>query len=116
MREGMRTGIAARGLALVALASGLALAGCASAPPSPAPAPRRQLPPTYDVAQRERDYLLPPPAGYSQRIDPGPEDALARGHRALLEEGSVEAARRAAEEVLAADSLSLPAQVLAGEA
>lgn len=118
LREGMRTGIVTRALALLALAGwGLGLAGCTSAPPPSAPAPRPQRrPPTYDVAQRERAYLLEPLAGYSQRFDPDQEDELDRGHRALLEEGDVDAARQAAQEVLSADPVALPAQVLAGEA
>lgn len=124
-RDGKLLGTAARSLAPVSPAAPAVLAvlsvitaglaGCAGAPP-PAPAARPQRPPTYDAAQRERAYLAEPLAGYAAGFDPAAASELAGGYQALLREGDVEAARRAAQRVLDAEGPSPPAQVLAGQA
>jgi len=125
-REGQERRIVTRGrarLAPLALAGwafalagcAAALVGCASAPPPPRPAAPAPLP-TLAAAERERPYLLEPTAGYPQDFDSALAADLASGHRALLERGDVDAARRAAEAVLAARPGAPPAQVLAGQA
>jgi hypothetical protein len=92
------------------------LAACTTAAPPPRREPERPRPATLDVAREEEAYLLDPLAGYGGAGGEAGRRAVTAAHAALLREGDVAAARRAAEELLAADPGFAPASVLIAQA
>lgn len=92
------------------------LAACTTAAPPPPRAPERPRPATLDVVTEEEPYLLDPLAGYGAAGDAGRRQAVTAAHAALLRDGDVAAARRAAAELLAAEPGFAPAAVLMAQA
>lgn len=88
--------------------------GCAAAPrPAPPVAAGPDLP--Y-LSPAELPYLVSPIEGYPRIIDAASRSRLEQAHRALLEQGDVDAARATARDLLALDPDLPPAQVLAAQA
>jgi tetratricopeptide (TPR) repeat protein len=104
-----------RATRLAAAACLLALAGlvgCATGAPAQPPAPVEQA---IVVPAADRPFLVPPATGFGQPLAPTAADALARGHRALLD-GRLPLVRRAVAEALEAEPGLPPAIVLAAQA
>ncbi len=103
-----------RGIIVLQALLPLGILACAEQQPPARPA---AAPETVAAAaiRRERPYLLSPLEGYAQTIDPARRERLVRAFDAMVETGSVSAARQTAGELLAVEPNLAPAKVLAAQ-
>jgi hypothetical protein len=96
------------------LLAALALIGCpgATPPPRPGPIPESEA---GAALRRERIYLIDPFEGFSGTTDAARRESIERAHEDVVAVGSIDAAGRAAADILALTPSFSPAQVLAAQ-